>query len=129
MGVTIRKNSNNIVARLNEMNIPRHSFDDKGKWINVSFNNWKLVDTISDNDFDCGTNEELFFALVAYKPDYNRGCFDDRWQLFTDDEHKLWQLNDDHMISASRLISWARFHKATPCEIIEHYIGKNADLQ
>ena len=129
MACIIRKNNIEIVERLSNMGIPRHSFDDKGKWISVSFDKWQLVDTISEGDFDCGTNEDLFFALVAYKPDYNKSSFDDRWQLFTDDEHKIWQLNDNHMISVSRLISWARFHKATPREIIEYYTGENIDLQ
>ena len=121
MGYVIRKNTLEIVERLSKMGVPRNSFNDRGKWINVSFDKWELVDDISEHDFDCGTNEDLFFALVAYKPDYNKGSFDDRWQLFTDNEHKVWHLNDDHMLSASRLISWARFHKATPKEIIEHF--------
>ena len=70
------------------------------------------------DDFDCGTNEELFLALAALRDD------SDYIQWFTDGEK--WFQNKQNDIEVIRYGAGnpINFHKATVEEIIEHFKDK-----
>lgn len=63
-----------------------------------------------EDDFDCGTNEELFLALAALRDD------SDYMQWFTDG--KLWEKSNTDLPSHYMQLEG---HKATVKEIIEHF--------
>lgn len=65
------------------------------------------------DDFDCGTNEELFLALAALRDD------SDYMQWFTDG--KLWEKSNNDLPSHYMQLEG---HKATVEEIIEHFKDK-----
>ena len=66
-----------------------------------------------EDDFDCGTNEELFLALAALRDD------SDYMQWFTDG--KLWEKSNNDLPSHYMQLEG---HKATVEEIIEHFKDK-----
>lgn len=65
------------------------------------------------DDFDCGTNEELFLALAALRDD------SDYMQWFTDG--KLWEKSNNDLPSHYMQLEG---HKATLQELIEHFNKK-----
>lgn len=82
---------------------------------------WNKEPKNKEKFLDCGTNEELFLALVALRDD------SDKNQWFTDGGN--WVLCKDIKFSSY----WAyhnidvnldTIHKATPQELIEHFKGK-----
>ena len=68
---------------------------------------------ISKYDIDCGTNEELFFAIAALRDD------SDYMQWFTDG--KLWEKSNNDLPSHYMQLEG---HKATVEEIIEKFKNK-----
>lgn len=75
-----------------------------------------------EDDFDCGTNEELFLALAALRDD------SDYMQWFTDGEK--WFQNKQNDIEVIRYGAGdsINFHKATVEEIIKHVINEPIGL-
>lgn len=71
-----------------------------------------------EDDFDCGTNEELFLALAALRDD------SDYMQWFTDGTE--WYQNRQNDIEVIRYGAGSpiNFHKATVNELIEHFKNK-----
>lgn len=68
-----------------------------------------------EDDFDCGTNEELFLALAALRDD------SDYMQWFTDGEKWFQNKQNDVEIIRYGAGDPINFHKATVEEIIEHF--------
>lgn len=70
------------------------------------------------DDFDCGTNEELFLALAALRDD------SDYMQWFTNGEKWIQNKQNDIEIIRYGVGNPINFHKATVKEIIEHFKDK-----
>ena len=66
-----------------------------------------------EDDFDCGTNEELFLAIAALRDDTDKN------QYCVDSEGNWFLYNKTYVSLISRTnVNW---HKATVEEIIEHF--------
>lgn len=68
-----------------------------------------------EDDFDCGTNEELFLALAALRDD------SDYMQWFTDGEKWFQNKQNDTEVIRYGAGNPINFHKATVEEIIKHF--------
>ena len=117
----IRKNTPELRKKLEELgytNIP----NGRGEWyIPIEELKYLVTYPISgcyqgcngywyEDDFDCGTNEELFLALAALRDDTDKN------QWFTDG--KLWEKSNNNLPSRYMQLNG---HKATVEEIIEHF--------
>ena len=152
----IRKNTPELRNKLKELGIPNNDFDDCDRpWITVNYGLWISVDEGYDrlfpDEIDCGTNEELFLALVAMRDnsDYMQwfispktqtkrlsGCFgqvvgmDGYYQEIIEHEWIQYNMNDrklsekiEFYLSLCCCNEEKKFipHKATVEEIIEHF--------
>ena len=152
----IRKNTPELRNKLKELGIPHNDFDDCDRpWITVNYGMWISVDEGYDrlfpDEIDCGTNEELFLALVAMRDnsDYMQwfispktqtkrlsGCFgqvvgmDGYYQEIIEHEWIQYNMNDrklsekiEFYLSLCCCNEEKKFipHKATVEEIIEHF--------
>ena len=75
-----------------------------------------------EDDFDCGTNEELFFALAALRDDTDKN----QWVIDEANEcfgwENSWSICDkDDM---NERVVYTHYRKATVEEIIEHFKDK-----
>ena len=68
-----------------------------------------------EDDFDCGTNEELFLALAALRDD------NDYMQWFTNGEKWIQNKQNDTEVIRYGTSNPINFHKATVKEIIENF--------
>lgn len=71
MNCFIRLNNENIIRRLKELGIRHNDLDDlKGEYIAYNYGMYISVDKYFPNlakitgDFDCGTDEDLFFKMI-----------------------------------------------------------------
>ena len=116
----IRKIDQDIMDKLNNLGY-------KDGWTNtisteelktstfVSTKCWSLTGFADfwEDYFDCGTNEELFFALASLRDDTDKG------QWFTDG--KIWEKCEDDLPSKYMQLEG---HKATYNEIINYFKSK-----
>jgi hypothetical protein len=116
----IRKNTTEIKNKLKKLGYRHNPLDDDDReWIAVNYGMFISVDEgfqkLPLDDIDCGTNEDLFFALAALRNN------SDYMQWFTDGEK--WFQNKQNDIEVIRYGAGnpINFHKATVEEIIKHF--------
>ena len=123
----IRKNTPEIINRLKELRIPHNDYDNGDRpWIAFNYGMWISVDEgynkLFPDEIDCGTNEELFFALATLRDDTDKN----QWVIDEANEcfgwENSWSICDkDDM---NERVVYTHYRKATVEEIIEHFKDK-----
>ena len=72
-----------------------------------------LIDSETDGSIDCGTNEDLFLALITY----NSELMGEYWFIWDIDGKKEWHKGE--------IVTNRKCHRATVEELIEHFKKDN----
>lgn len=129
----VRLNTEKIKSTLKELNIPHNDYDsDDREWIAFNYGMWISISPVwkttvytSDNELDlgidCGTDEELFFGLVAL---HNKDK-DDYKQFFVQEDDQIWINQGRYSEKGSLCLSLVKkfptdnqYHKASPEELV-----------
>ena len=125
----IRKNTPELRKKLEELGYT-NTPSGKGEWfIPIEELEYLVTYPISgcyqgcngywyEDDFDCGTNEELFLALVALRDD------SDYMQWFVTEKGEWVKCEREHFYQEHLTKTWRTWHKATIEEIIEYFKDK-----
>lgn len=122
----IRKNTPELRKKLEELGYKRYGnpfqITDDSKLITTIDGEYVPYNVSLDDSFlDCGTNKDLFLAIVALRDDT------DKYQWFTDG-NKWIQCPDikfsTYWVYNNIDINLDTIHKATVEELIEHFRGK-----
>lgn len=148
----IRKNTPELRRKLEELGLTpmniggctldAHNYDGRGNHktidegtaiITYLSNHYGVIYDIDSvtlqNRFDCGTNEDLFFALAALRDDtdrnqwfvsnyFNRNMQPDEWCFCTEDDYK------NFFGDCPYIRNYDDYHKATVEELLQHFNQK-----